>query len=154
MTKHELIQIAYRVSTPFTASKVERVINTFDTADQFLDMCTNDGAMSKAYNSVTPNGRYGLGRKFKDAIEKVVAEARAASAAKERAVPDAEPDGPKEPETTRQRFYTVQQLDALVSFMKLCGVNAVDLNGIEQFSKSLGFDVYDAMGCGKKGDAK
>ena len=151
MTKPELIRIANRVADPKTAGKIERVLDTFDTADQFLDMCSNDGAMSKAYNSVTPKGRYGLGRRFKAAVAKVAAEAKMASVAKEREAQQVQTPEPEKPAPTGPRLYTVQQLDALVSFMKLCGVKAVDLNGIEQFSKSLGFDIFDAMGCDKGG---
>lgn len=141
-TKQEIIDYASRIADAKTAGRLRLVLSLFTTAEEFFSAAESKGALMAAYNKARPGGKKGVGRKFFDAIDRIKAFAKKSET---QVLPVAPP--PQEQPVKPDRFYTVQQLKALVSFMGLCGVKAIDLAGVDEFSKVMRFDVFKAMGC-------
>lgn len=152
ITKLDVIECASKFADARTVGRLRLVLSQFATAEDFFAAAESKGKLSAAYNAAKPSGRRGLGAKFYEAVKRIAMQ-REVDAMKEdtagwiKAPPMPEPQ-PDEPPAKPGRFYSVQQLKALVSFMELCGVQAIDLAGVDEFSKVMRFDVFKAMGCG------
>lgn len=153
--KQEIIDYASKIADAKTVGRLKLVLDQFRTAEEFFSAAESKGKLMAAYNAAKPVGRRGVGKKFFEAVDSIrlkweVDEMKAETLGwmKVPSMPMTQPD---ESLAKPGRFYTVQQLKALVSFMELCGVKAIDLAGIDEFSKVMKFDVFKAMGCEEGG---
>ena len=150
MTKQEIIDLASRIADAKTVGRLKLVLDHFGTAEEFFSAAESKGKLSAAYNAAKPDGRRGLGKKFFEVVDRIRLQREVDEMKKETAgwlkTPPMTSSQPDEPLAKPGRFYTVQQLKALVSFMELCGVQAIDLAGVDEFCKVMRFDVFKAMG--------
>ena len=139
MTRNDIITIAAEHADPAIVGRVKLVLGQFKTVQEFLD--AGDGALMKAYNAARPNGKRGVGKRFFKAMDAI----RGAAASEKYLIPE-------ETEVSEQRiagvqpilcpppspvFYTVEQLRALVAFMDLGGVSAIDLDAMRRFCEAV-----------------
>lgn len=139
MTRNDIITIAAEHADPTIVGRIKLVLNQFKTVQEFLD--AGDGALMKAYNEARPNGKRGVGKRFFKAMDAI----RGAAASEKYLIPEDtdvaeqlpagfQPIPCPPPETV---FYTVEQLRALVAFMDLGGVSAINLDAMRRFCEAV-----------------